>query len=341
MRLFKRFITLIKEFKTLLLGVIALYIFGLVSLTLLNEKELLEHYAWFFIITTTTVGYGDFYPKTNEGRLVIAIIVLVGIGLISELISNLISKGRAMEDMKRYGSYHYDNIKNHIVIFGYRGSVTHKIIDEVYEAMGKIPIIVCSENTPKNPFANLPDYKGVHFVKGVLGSNDVLTRANVKAATQIIVYGVNDEQSFLTAVSIREINDSSKLIIFLEQQENEGRIKMLKGDNQVILPLYPSLIVREMLNKGTASLIQDLTSNLSGDTIYSYVVEHIDTPITYKKAFIHLFEQYNITLLGVYNSIEQKLYHNISSEQTLQKGDSLFYKSSQRLSPKTAIFDHI
>ncbi len=40
---------------------------------------------WWAFVTITTVGYGDFYPVTIEGRLVAAALMLVGIGLFGTL----------------------------------------------------------------------------------------------------------------------------------------------------------------------------------------------------------------------------------------------------------------
>lgn len=40
-----------------------------------------EEAAWWAIVTITTVGYGDKYPVTSEGRLVAAILMAGGVGL--------------------------------------------------------------------------------------------------------------------------------------------------------------------------------------------------------------------------------------------------------------------
>lgn len=46
---------------------------------------------WWAFVTATTVGYGDISPSTVYGRIVAAILMLVGIGLIGSLTSTLTS----------------------------------------------------------------------------------------------------------------------------------------------------------------------------------------------------------------------------------------------------------
>jgi voltage-gated potassium channel len=40
---------------------------------------------WWALVTVTTIGYGDKYPITPEGRLLAAVLIVFGIGLISSL----------------------------------------------------------------------------------------------------------------------------------------------------------------------------------------------------------------------------------------------------------------
>ena len=46
---------------------------------------------WYSIVTITTVGYGDFYPVTAEGRITAMFIMFMGVGIIGALASILAS----------------------------------------------------------------------------------------------------------------------------------------------------------------------------------------------------------------------------------------------------------
>jgi voltage-gated potassium channel len=44
-----------------------------------------EDAVWWAVTTITTVGYGDRYPVTTEGRFIGALLMLVGVGLFGTL----------------------------------------------------------------------------------------------------------------------------------------------------------------------------------------------------------------------------------------------------------------
>ncbi|WP_191991896.1 potassium channel family protein [Bacillus aerolatus] len=68
---------------------------------------------WWTVVTTTTVGYGDLYPETGVGRLIAAVLMFVGIGLIGVVTGTVASffsnKKRELPDQLEYVRDKIDN----------------------------------------------------------------------------------------------------------------------------------------------------------------------------------------------------------------------------------------
>jgi voltage-gated potassium channel len=57
-----------------------------------NEFDSLWDSIWWAVVTVTTVGYGDFYPTTVQGRLIGILLMFVGIGFLSLLTASIASR---------------------------------------------------------------------------------------------------------------------------------------------------------------------------------------------------------------------------------------------------------
>lgn len=57
-----------------------------------GEFENLWDGVWWAVVTVTTVGYGDLYPTTVEGRLIGMVLMFVGIGFLSLLTAAVASR---------------------------------------------------------------------------------------------------------------------------------------------------------------------------------------------------------------------------------------------------------
>ena len=76
--------------------VLVLVIFGGATITYLAERgdegSNLDSFGdalWWTAVTTTTVGYGDHYPITAQGRAVALVLMVLGVGLLSVVTANV------------------------------------------------------------------------------------------------------------------------------------------------------------------------------------------------------------------------------------------------------------
>jgi len=77
---------------------------------------------WYAVVTLTTVGYGDFFPKTFAGKLLGSVFVLGSLGILGLLIGQI---GQAIADLRerrRLGHHGFDG-SEHVVILGWNGLV--------------------------------------------------------------------------------------------------------------------------------------------------------------------------------------------------------------------------
>jgi voltage-gated potassium channel len=65
---------------------------------------------WWAISTMTTVGYGDIYPRTNEGRAIAIMVMLVGIGFIAILTAAIAQKFVATQVAATVGAAEQETI---------------------------------------------------------------------------------------------------------------------------------------------------------------------------------------------------------------------------------------
>lgn len=61
--------------------------------------------VYFSTITLTTIGYGDYTPTTNFGKLFTIFYVLIGVGIIAATL-NILLKGAAARRVDKYRARH-------------------------------------------------------------------------------------------------------------------------------------------------------------------------------------------------------------------------------------------
>lgn len=89
----------VKPFGLVLLLLVVLIIISTIFFHKVEGWKYLDSY-YFSIVTVATVGYGDYTPQTDVGKIGATILIIIGIGLFSAFVS-LLLKRRALKTIER------------------------------------------------------------------------------------------------------------------------------------------------------------------------------------------------------------------------------------------------
>ncbi len=314
-----------------MLLLIFLYTSGYYLMLFFAETAVIEHYMWWFAVTITTVGYGDVAPATIGGQWTAIFIMILGIGSIALLIGKIAEWVIIMSEKQMKGSLQL-KLSGHILIMGYRGEKSNKLIAEILDDMEdkNQKVVLCSSTLEQNPF----DLEKVKYVKGELASEDVLKRSCCAQAESIIVTGDDDNQSFFAAFSIRQINTHAHLIVYMNNNDHTSKIHCLPADkpelNRVIIPSSIKLIVQEIQDPQSSNVLQQLMTNLQGATLYRLEVpSQLSKEYLFADLFYNFRKHYNMTVLAIKE--DQEIVANPPMDVKISAAMSLFYIADQRI----------
>ncbi len=108
MYVFKTLISFFRdpEYRSLLLTTAIVLTLGTVVYHYLEEWTWLDSF-YFSIITLTTIGYGDFSPQTDEGKLFTIFYIIIGVGIILSFINTVYN--HYLKNSKYNGKRKYDS----------------------------------------------------------------------------------------------------------------------------------------------------------------------------------------------------------------------------------------
>lgn len=222
-----------------------------------NAIRSLPTYTYFFVITVTTVGYGDVTPVSTVGRLAAGMIAIGGIGAAAVALSNIFTSIGNFVRRRERGLVEFD-MRGHIVIFGNRGAETSALIQQLIadQQSSGTEIVLCSQGTERNPYPDL-----ISFVRGEPTSDDVMARACVKDAAKVVIHAGTDYESISIALAVKEINLTAPIVVRANDPGKEVDIERVDRRRVVcIKAIDVPMIVREIHNPGITRVLESLLS---------------------------------------------------------------------------------
>lgn len=227
---------------------------------------------YYSTVTLSTTGYGDIVPYSTGARLsntflvtplrVIFLIILVGTTL-----EVLTERTREQFRLKRWRSTLYD----HVVIVGYgtKGRSAAQTLIGRGVPQNRIVIV---DPSPKVVQAAADE--GFVAVTGDATRNDVLLRAEVERAKEIVIAAQRDDTAVLVTLTARQLNKRAHIVASVREEENAPLLRQ-SGANAVITSSSAAgrLLGLSMLSPSVGRVMDDLITYGSG-------LDLIERPVT-------------------------------------------------------------
>lgn len=204
--------------------------------------------VWWAIITTSTVGYGDYAPITILGRITGMLLILSGVGFLSTYLVTLATAAVAKQNAYLEGKTTYKG-QNHLIIIGWNER-SKLMIHSIIKDKENIPVTLIDESLATNPVPEM-----IHFVKGNSNLDSVLLKANIMTANKVIITADQnkkelqaDMHSILTLLAIKGLNPTVPCIVEILTTEQVQNAKRAGADEIIETNSLTSFVMHNSLN---------------------------------------------------------------------------------------------
>jgi voltage-gated potassium channel len=186
---------------------------------------------YYTTVTLSTTGYGDIAPVEPHARLINAFVVTplriaFLVLLIGTTLEVLASQGREMFRIARWRK----RMGAHVVVVGY-GTKGRAAVDTlVNNGQDRESIVVVDPGAEALQEAHAD---GLAVVTGDATRQDVLRRAGVGEASQVIITTNRDDSNVLATLTVRQLNPEVWIVAAVREQENVALMRQ-SGANSVI-----------------------------------------------------------------------------------------------------------
>ena len=186
---------------------------------------------YYTTVTLSTTGYGDIAPVAPHARLINAFVVTPAriaflVLLIGTTLEVLASQGREMFRVARWRK----NMGEHVVIVGYGTKGRSAVETLINNGQNPEAIVVVDPSAIALEDAHAD---GLAVVTGDATRREVLRRAGVSNASQVIITTNRDDSNVLATLTVRQLNPDAWIVAAVREHENAPLMKQ-SGANSVI-----------------------------------------------------------------------------------------------------------
>lgn len=284
-----------------------------------NFESLLN--SFYYVMTTvSTVGYGDYSPVTDVGKMFAVLMYLVGIGLLGVVIGKIVDGFSIFRRKREEGKVNYLKA-NHFIIIGW-GRKTESAVKELLESDG-IGEVVIIDSLPISPI-DLTVGR-VHYIQGDPTEEETFEKANISKSKSVIIfsddkiqdYSLQDAKTLSVAITVERVAPKVHTTVEIMAEKHVSNFSHVKVDEFILSQqTISSLAVRSAMYKGVSKIYSQLMSRQHGEDLYK--IEKKEKWLTYRDAFLDLLQD-GATLIADRDKLDinRRLDEKIADEAIL------------------------
>ena len=195
-----------------------------------HEVDLVDA-IYYTTVTLSTTGYGDIAPYAPRTRLINAFVLTpLRIGFLVLLIGTtlevLATQGRESFRIARWRK----RMDDHVIVIGY-GTKGRSAVDVlVNNGVDKEQIVVVD---PSSTALGEAHADGLAVVTGDATRREVLRRAGVATAKQVIITTDRDDSTVLATLNVRQLNPDTYVVAAVRESDNVQLVRQSGADSVV------------------------------------------------------------------------------------------------------------
>ncbi|MET9605068.1 potassium channel family protein [Streptomyces sp. NPDC006512] len=227
-----------------------------------DQVDLLDCF-YYATVTLSTTGYGDIVPYSDSARLVNILLitplrVLFLIILVGTTLEVLTERTREEWRLSRWRK----NLREHTVVVGFGTKGRSALQTLLATGLSREQVVIVDPSSKVIDIANAEGFTGV---VGDATRSDVLLRAELQKARQIVIATQRDDTAVLVTLTARQLNRGAKIVAAVREEENAPLLKQ-SGADAVITSASAAgrLLGLSVLSPSAGTVMEDLIQQGSG-----------------------------------------------------------------------------